>query len=72
MPDFSGAAVWRQVWQAGLPDTSKTWKEVLSGGPGVRVDAPSTRAVEALRCTTCGRLELFAREPPTPKEIPQR
>jgi len=72
LPDFSGPATWATVWLRGEPNTRKPMLEVLRTGAGVRANADDVRVVEAHRCTTCGRLELYARVAPDPSSTPAR
>jgi hypothetical protein len=72
IPDFAQQAVWTTVWLAGSPNTSKPLLEVLRTGAGVRATGSMVRTVEAFRCTTCGRLELYARQEPNPSATPAR
>lgn len=68
IPDMGHAAVWLAVWVAGSPSTAKTvWDKFRTGGQGVNLtDDLEFKAIEAKRCTACGRLELYANHPPKP------
>ena len=66
IPDMGHAAVWLAVWVAGEPSAGKSlWERFRTGGQGLAVDDIQAKAIEAKRCTACGRLELFANHPPT-------
>jgi hypothetical protein len=72
VPDFSAAAVWSMVWVAGEPSPDKSFWEAFRTGPGLRVENLDARVIEAHRCTSCGRLELYANRRPDPAESPAR
>jgi hypothetical protein len=72
LPDFSQGSTWTTTWIAGPPDTKKSITETLRTGAGVRAKGEAVYAVEAYRCTSCGRLELYARNPPNPSATPAR
>jgi len=62
IPDFAHNAVWATTWIKGEPDQGKSFKEVLTTGAGIRGSGSDVRVVEAFRCQSCGRLELYARD----------
>ena len=72
LPDFSQGSVWSTTWIAGVPDTRKSIGETLRTGAGVRAKGEAVYVVEAFRCISCGRLDLFARKPPNPSATPAR
>lgn len=72
IPDFAQAASYTSVWIAGAPTTDKPLGQVLRTGTGVRVDGREVKRIEAFCCTTCGRIELYARQNPDPKTTPAR
>jgi hypothetical protein len=72
LPDFSQASTWVTTWIAGAPDTKKSITETLRTGAGVRAKGEAVFVVEAYRCTSCGRLELYANKPPNPSASPAR
>ena len=72
IPDFGHNAVWAATWIAGEPEQGKSFKELLTTGGGIRASGVDVRVVEAFRCTTCGRLDLFARDKPHPSTTPAR
>lgn len=72
IPDFAQQAVWATTWIKGEPDQGKSIKEIMLTGAGIKANGADVRVVEALRCTSCGRLDLYARDKPHPSTTPAR
>jgi hypothetical protein len=72
IPDFTQGAVWATTWIKGAPERGKSFKELVTTGAGVRASGTDVRFIDAMRCVSCGRLELFAREKPDPSTTPVR
>jgi hypothetical protein len=55
LPDYAHAGMFIQRWVKGLPGKS-WWK-------GLHYDKGESRFVETYRCTGCGYLKSYAKEP---------
>lgn len=67
VPDMGHSVVWLAVWMAGSPSTAKSlWEKFKTAGFGLGVGGVPAKAIEAMRCTACGHLELYANHPPKP------
>lgn len=64
IPDFGTFATWVLTWLPGEPSTTKGVVDRLKTGGGVSVEGKDVMMVEAERCQSCGKLELFARQSP--------
>lgn len=64
IPDFGVFATWVGIWMPGEPDQHKNLKQKITTGGGVVTDLAQARQIEAYRCQSCGRLELYARKHP--------
>ena len=66
IPEATAGGIFVTVWHPGDPTKQKqSWRERLASPAGVRYGSTEVLAIEAYRCPKCGRLDLFAREPPT-------
>ncbi|HVI02157.1 MAG TPA: hypothetical protein VM869_25765 [Enhygromyxa sp.] len=66
IPDVGTAQSWLAIWVAGTPSTDKSFWERLRTGGGVSLEDVEAKVIDAKRCTSCGRLELFATRAPEP------
>ena len=67
LPEATGGGFAATSWHPGEPTTAKTsWVERIASPGGVRYSHDDALAVEAWRCPTCGRLDLYANRPPVP------
>ncbi len=64
IPDFGMFATWVSVWFPGEPSTLKGVLDRIKTGAGIATESKDAKMVEALRCQTCGKLDLYARMPP--------
>lgn len=64
LPDIGAAQTWVAIWVAGTPDTEASFIDRLRTGGGVKLDGVNAKAIDAKRCKSCGRLELFATRDP--------
>ena len=67
LPEATGGMFVATSWHPGEPTTEKaSWAERIASPGGVRYVNDQVLAVEAWRCPTCGRLDLYANQPPVP------
>ena len=59
--DISVATAFKASWHRGEPD-DKTILDFLRYGPGIKHDHSKLLAIQALRCTKCGLLKLYANQ----------
>lgn len=65
IPDTGTAQTWVAVWVAGAPAMNEGFMKRLRTGGGVDMTGVDAKAIDAKRCTGCGRLELYATRKPT-------
>ncbi len=64
VPDFGTAATWVAVWVQGTPEASKSVWEPIKTGSGIGLGEGQARVIDAHRCPTCGKPELYATRAP--------
>ncbi len=65
LPEATAGGFSATGWHPGPPTTTKeSWVERIASPGGVRYASDEVLAVEAWRCPTCGRLDLYANRPP--------
>lgn len=64
LPDFAHMAVYGTVWVEGEVDVGKGFWESLQTGGGVSLKDRRVFGLDAWRCESCGRVELYAERAP--------
>lgn len=65
IPESTAGGFFVTVWHPGDATTEKkSWSERLASPSGVRYGAKEVLGIDAWRCASCGRVELFATRPP--------
>lgn len=64
LPEATNGGIFATGWHPGEPTKDgKSWAQFLASPGGLTYSAEGVLAVEAWRCPSCGKLDLYANKP---------